>query len=82
MVTIFSFMPTRRGRDADLRQAGAIDALPGDEGRAAGGAGLLAVGVGEQHAFLGDAVDVGRLVAHQPVRVAAQVAIGRYRRPR
>ena len=63
----------RRRRNADLRQPGAQHALPGDEGRAAGGARLLAVGVGEQHALLGDAVDVGRLVAHQPVRVAAQV---------
>ena len=31
---------------------------------AAGGAALLAVPVGEHRAFLGDAVDVGRLVAH------------------
>ena len=65
----------RRAGKPDLRQAGAKDALPGDEGRAAGGAGLLAVAVGEQHAFLGDAVDVGRVVAHQPVRVAAQVGL-------
>ena len=63
----------RRCRDADLRQAGAHHALPGDEGRPAGGAGLLTVAVGEHHAFLGDAVDVGRLVAHQTVRVATQV---------
>ena len=63
----------RRAGNADLGEAGAIDALPGDEGRAARGAGLFAVGVGEQHAFLGDAVDVGRLVAHEAVRVAAQV---------
>ena len=64
-----------RAGDADLREAGAIDALPGDEGGAARGAGLLAVGVGEHHAFLGEAVDVGRLVAHQAMRIAAQVAI-------
>ena len=63
----------RRAGNADFRQAGAIDALPGDEGRAARRAGLLAVAIGEHHAFLGDAVDVGRLVAHQAVRVAAQV---------
>ena len=61
----------RRAGNADLREAGAIDALPGDEGRAAGRAGLFAVGIGEQHAFLGDAVDVGRLVAHEAVRIAA-----------
>ena len=41
---------------------------------AAGGAALLAVGVGEAHPLVGDAVDVGRAIAHQPVAVAAQVA--------
>jgi hypothetical protein len=55
-------MPLRRAGNADLGQAGAIDALPGDERRTAGGAGLLAVGVGEQHPFVGDAVDVRGLV--------------------
>jgi hypothetical protein len=45
---------------ADLGQAGAEHALAGDEGRAPGGAGLLAVVVGEGHALVGDAVDVGR----------------------
>ena len=50
-------------------------ALPGDERRAPGGAALLAIAVGEQHALLGDAVDVGRAVAHQPMRVTAQVRL-------
>ena len=63
----------RRARDADLGEAGAIDALPGDEGRASRRAGLFAVGIGEHHAFLGDAVDVGRPVAHEAVRIAAQI---------
>ena len=63
----------RRGRDADLGQAGAVDALPGDERRPPGGAGLLAVRIGEHHAFPRDTIDVRRLVAHQPVGVAAQV---------
>ena len=40
---------------------------------AARGAALLAVGVGEPHPFLGEAVDVGRAVAHQAVAVAAEV---------
>ena len=40
--------------DADLGEAGAIDALPGDEGRASRRAGLFAVRVGEHHAFPGD----------------------------
>src|SRR6516164_3367789 len=65
--------PDRRARDADLREAGAIDALAGNEGRAARGAGLFTVGIGEHHAFLRNAIDVRRLVAHEAVRVAAQV---------
>ncbi len=63
----------RRRRDPDLAQAGAEDALAGDERRSAGGAALLAVGVGEPHPLVGDAVDVGRAVAHQAVAVAAEV---------
>jgi len=35
--------------------------------------GLLAVGVGEAHPFLGKSVDVGRLIAHETVRIAAHV---------
>ena len=38
-----------------------------------GRAGLLAVIMEEAEALLGDAVDVGRLVAHQAVAVAAEV---------
>ncbi len=59
--------------DADLAEAGAVDALAGDERRAAGGAALLAVGVGEAHPLVRDPVDVRRPVAHQPVAVAAEV---------
>ena len=59
--------------DADLGEAGAIDALPGDEGRASRRAGLFAVSVGEHHAFPGKTVDVRRLVTHEPVRIAAQI---------
>ena len=51
---------------ADLRQAGADRALACDEGGAAGGAGILGIVVGEHRAFAGDAVDVGRAVAHHP----------------
>ena len=64
----------RRAGNADLGQAGAEAALPRDERRAARGAALLAIGIGEEHALLGDAVDVGRAVAHQPVAVATEVA--------
>jgi hypothetical protein len=62
-----------RAGHAHLGQAGAVGVLPGDEGGAAGGAALLAVGIGEAHALVGDAVDVGRAIAHQAVAVAAQV---------
>ena len=60
-------------RHPDLAQPGPEHALAGDERRPAGRAALLAVGVGEPHALVGDPVDVGRAVAHQPVAVAAQV---------
>src|SRR5208337_1894421 len=56
-----------------LRQPGADRVLAGDEGGAAGGAALLAIVVGEGDAFLGDAVDVGRAVAHLPAAVEADV---------
>ena len=44
-----------------------------DERGAARGAALLRVGVGEQRAFLGEAIDVGRLVAHDAEVVGADV---------
>ena len=56
--------------------------LAEDERRAAGGAALLRVGVGEERAFLRDAVDVRRLVAHHAEVVGADVVDGRCRRPR
>ena len=46
---------------------------PEDERRAAGRAALLRVGVGEERAFLRDAVDVRRLVAHDAEVVGADV---------
>src|ERR1700733_13987636 len=51
-------------RQTHLGEAGADRRLASDEGGAAGGATLLAVPVGEDRAFLADAVDVGRAVAH------------------
>jgi hypothetical protein len=64
-----------RAGDADLAQPGPVHGLPGDERRPSSRAALLAVGVGEQHAFFGEAVDVGRAVAHQPAGVAAEVGL-------
>jgi hypothetical protein len=60
-------------RHAHFAEPGPETILSGDEGRTACGAALFAVGVGEAHAFVGEAVDVGGAVAHQPVAVAAQV---------
>src|SRR6218665_3466452 len=59
----------------DLREAGPEACLAGDERRAAGGAAVLGVVVGEQQAFLRDSVDVRRLVADEPVRVGAEVRL-------
>jgi hypothetical protein len=63
----------RRARQADLRQPGAIHALAGDERSAPGGAALLAVRIREHHPFLREPVDVGRVIAHQTVRIATQI---------
>ena len=61
-------------RHSDLAHAGAIHALPADESRPTRGAALLPVRVGEAHALVGDAVDVGGAIAHQAVAVTAEVA--------
>jgi hypothetical protein len=71
MVMIFSFMPIGAPGIPTL-EAGPIDALASDEGRASCGTGLLAVRVGEDHPLVGEAIDVRRLIAHKPARVAAQ----------
>src|SRR5262249_2520984 len=60
---------------ADLQQAGAEAALPRDERGAPGRAGLLGVEGGEDRAFLGDAIDVGRAVAHHAAVVGADVPV-------
>ena len=62
-----------RAGQTDLEHAGAKAGLAGDEARATGGAALLAIPVGEVRTFLGDAVNVRRLVAHHAVIVHADV---------
>ena len=64
-----------RAGHTHLGQAGAQRVLPGDEGGAAGGAALLAVVVGEADALARESVDVGRLVAHHPLVVRADVPV-------
>ena len=49
--------------------------MPGDERGATRRATLLGVVVGEHHAFFRDAVDTGRLVAHQAMRIGADVRL-------
>ena len=58
--------PLGRAWKAHLGKPGAHGALPGDEGRAAGGAGILRVMIGEEGAFPGDPVNIGRAIAHDP----------------
>ena len=57
-------------RRANFRKTRAKYALSGDECRATRGAALFAVGIGEEHSLGGDAVDVGRSVAHHAAAVA------------
>jgi hypothetical protein len=58
---------------ADGQKTGAEWRLPEDEGGTPGRAGLLGIVIGEQRAFLGDAVDVRRAPAHHPSMVGADV---------
>ena len=63
----------RRAGHADSQQASAERMLAEDKGGAASGARLLGVSVSEQRTFLGDAINVGRLVAHDAMVVGAYV---------
>ena len=72
---VFRVKSDRRAGHADFGQAGADRVLTGDEARAAGGAALLAVPIGEGRPFLRDAVDVWGLVAHHAFAVMADVPI-------
>src|SRR5271165_7154447 len=56
-----------RARKPDLAQAGAKDALPRHERRAAGGAALLAIAVGEDHPLFCEPIDVRRPIRHLSV---------------
>ena len=67
--------PLLGARQADLQQPGAQRALAGDEGGAAGGTGLLAIIIGEDRAFIGDAVEVGRAIAHLAAIIGADVPV-------
>ena len=70
---VFLLQAGRRARRADRRQAGAHRQLAGDERRAPGGAARLRVERREAQAFPADAVDVGRLHAHDVAAVGGDV---------
>src|ERR1700684_3514916 len=63
----------RRAGEADLGQAGTNAMLAGEEGRATGGARLFPVIMQELDALAADAVDIRGLVAHQTVRIGADI---------
>jgi hypothetical protein len=63
----------RRAGHPDREQAGPERVLPKDERGPPGGAGLLAVGVGEQRPFLRDPIDIWRPIPHDPVVVGTDV---------
>ena len=67
--------PLFRRRQSDFQESCAQRTLSGDERGAAGGAGLLAVIVGEDRALVGDAVDVGRAITHLAAVVGADVPV-------
>ena len=60
-------------RNTDFAHPGAVHTLPTDECGPTGRTALLAVGVGEAHALVGDAVDVRCAVSHQAVAVTTQI---------
>lgn len=62
-------------RYANLGHAGPEHRLTCDEGRASGGAAVLRIIIGEHHAFIGEAVDVRRPVAHHAERIGADVRL-------
>ena len=57
----------------DGRKAHPQRILPGDERGAPGGAGCLGIVVHEEHALVGDPVDVGRLSRHHPAVIGRDV---------
>ena len=70
---VFGLQAEFGARHTHLGQPGADWVLAGDKGCPPCGAALLGVVVGEFDPFSGDAVDVGRLVAHRTAVVVADV---------
>ena len=72
---IFRFKASFGARQPHLAKTGAEDALAGDERRTTSGAALFGVVMDEATTLLGYAVNVGGLIAHQAIAVAAQIAL-------
>jgi hypothetical protein len=72
---IFLLQAQRGGWKADLGQPGAQAGLTGEERCPTGGAALLGVAVGEDHASPGDPVDIGRAIPHESHRVGADIRL-------
>jgi len=72
---IFLLKSKRSTGQADFGHAGAQPRLTGDEGGSSRRAALLGVIISEHHSFVRDAVDVGRLIAHQAARVGADIRL-------
>jgi hypothetical protein len=65
-----SFCPSHHRR---RQQSSTEWMLPKDERRSACGTTLLRIGVGEQAAFFGNSIDVGRLVTHDAMVVRTDI---------
>ena len=73
MVTASAGSADRRAGLADRGHAGADRQLPGDEVRATRRATRLGIVVREQHAFLGDLVEVRRPARHHAAMIGADI---------
>ena len=72
---VFSGQPFLRPRQAHFQKPCPQRTLSGDERGTARGAGLLSIIVGEYRALVGDAIDVGRAIAHHAAIVGADVPV-------
>ena len=72
---IFLLKAFLRSGQTDFQEAGAERRLARDESGPSRGAALLTIGIGEHSAFLGEAVDVGSLVAHHALIVRTDIPI-------
>src|SRR5262249_16714892 len=72
---VFFLQSQCRGRQTNFGHATAQTRLAGNEGSPPSRATLLGVIVSEQHSFICDAVNIGRVVAHQASRVGADVGL-------